>query len=482
MILVRLLLTIFFALVFLINLTVPVRAAVALTPPMGWSTWNLLGCGEGVYDPGPWDENTIKGIADAMVSSGLKDAGYEYINLDDCWGELDQDERGPSTPLKYDTQKFPSGIKDLADDIHAKGLKLGIYTSFSTRTCQWRWGSLDHEQQDIDTFASWGIDYLKVDYCKDLDDNLDTRIPELVARYRTAINSRPIVLSIAPHQGDAWTWAPPLVNLWRFDTFEDIKNEWDSVLSLLDNPDLHHPGVVGPGHFADADMLEVGVDPVAMPPGMTDAEYRSHFSLWAILASPLIMGNDLRAMSTATKNILSNTEIIAVNQDAAGREGVRIKQSGETEIWLKSLANPNEKAIILFNRGSSAQNISVTWTDISLPAGKASVRDLWAHVDRGEFTNSYSANVERHGVVMLKITSGTYVSPTPTPVSPTPTPKPGDISGDKRVDTTDLMLILKNWLGNGACVLNSQTLNCDLNGDAKINSLDAAIVLINFLK
>lgn len=448
---------------------------VALTPPMGWSTWNLLGCGDGISEGILWDENTIKSIADAMITSGLKDVGYEYINLDDCWGQLDQAERRVSDSLKYDTKKFPSGINSLADYIHSKGLKLGLYTSFSTRTCQWRWGSLDHEQQDIDTFASWGVDYLKVDYCKDLTNNLDTRIPELVQRYRSAIdtNGRPMVLSIAPHQPSTWAWAPSLVNLWRFDSLSDIKNSWPSILSILDNPDLHHPEVVSPGHWADPDMLEVGVDPVIMPPGMTETEYRSHFSLWSILAAPLILGNDIRNMSVAVKSILINPEVIAINQDQKGKQGIRIKQSGSAEIWLKDLQNSNTKAVVLFNRGASSQNITVNWSDISLPAGTNKVRDLWAQQDKGLFTNSFTANVSSHGVVMIKVGEEPATTLTPTP---TPCNQVSDINRDCQTNAADLLLVLRSWLGTGSC----SGFNCNLNADNKVNGLDAGLVVANF--
>ena len=381
---------------------------VAATPPMGWSTWNTFHCGDRYSDPPDnWDENTIKAMADIMVASGLKDAGYQYINIDDCWENINQKvaNRGVNDPLTADPKKFPSGIKAVADYVHSKGLKLGIYTSYSTRTCQWRWGSFNHEEQDVLTFASWGIDYLKVDHCLDNVNDLTTTLPSLTQKYRQAIDNHKLsmVLSIAPHQTGVWQWAPSLVNLWRVDNTLDITNDWNTMLRIFDLPDLHHPEVVGPGHFADPDMLEVGVAPTQNEPGMTTEEYKSHFSLWAILAAPLIMGNDIRYMTAEIKAILTNPEVIAVNQDPSGRQGTLIKTSGSTQIWAKSLQNPRTKAVLLFNRGSSAQNIIVNWTDIGLVSGSASVRDLWTRTDRGTFSNSFTSSVSPHGVVMITI-------------------------------------------------------------------------------
>jgi alpha-galactosidase len=355
---------------------------LARTPPMGWNSWNKFACNV--------SEHLIKEIADAMVATGMKKAGYQYVNIDDCW-QVSRDSAGN---IVADPVRFPGGMKALADYVHAKGLKLGIYTDAGTMTCEKRPGSLDHELQDAKTYAAWGVDYVKIDWCH--TEGLDPQ--RQYAKFRDALAQcgRPIVFSICNWgRNQPWTWGPATGNLWR--TTGDIQDNWASVLKILDNPSQQHAEAAGPGGWNDPDMLEVGNGK------MTDDEYRSHFSLWAIMAAPLIAGNDLRSMSQATKDILMNAEVIAIDQDAAGKQGTRIRAEGGSEVWAKPLKQKGAVAVLLFNRGEAGADISAGWGEVGLPSGKAKVRDLWAHTDRGVYTDSFKANVPPHGVVMLKV-------------------------------------------------------------------------------
>jgi len=367
---------------------------IAATPPMGWNSWNAFGC-NGL------NETVVKSMADAFVTTGMKDAGYQYVNLDDCW----MDGRDSSGKLKPSASKFPSGIAALADYIHGKGLKIGIYETPNTKTCAGLYGgytggvgSVGHETTDAQTFASWGIDYLKYDKCQ------GQLSAFAVMRDALKATGRPIVYSINP--GDQGPYCTPtncsidlvkIANLWRIEF--DISADWASVTRLIDANKPEYVGA-GPGHWNDPDMLEVGN-------GLNDTEGRAHFSMWAIMASPLITGNDLTKMSATTKAILTNHEVIAVNQDPLGQQGrVVATPSANLEVWSKELTGTNTRAVALFNRGTSSANITVQWSQIGLPAGAASVRDLWAGMDVGPATNSYTAmNVASHSVVMLKIVS-----------------------------------------------------------------------------
>jgi len=363
---------------------VAVDNGLAKTPPMGWNSWNKFACNV--------SEQLIKEIADAMVSSGMKKAGYQYVNIDDCW----QVSRDSSGRIVADPVRFPTGIKALADYVHSKGLKLGIYTDAGTMTCEKRPGSLDHEAQDARTYAEWGIDYVKIDWCH--TEGLEPQKQYEKFRNALATCGRPIVFSICNWgRNQPWKWGPATGNLWR--TTGDIEDKWASVLKILDNPSQQHPESAGPGAWNDPDMLEVGNGK------MGDVEYRAHFSLWAIMAAPLIAGNDLRTMSQATKDILMNSEVIAVDQDAAGKQGRKVHADGGLEVWAKPLKQKDAAAVALFNRSEAAADITCTWSDVGLPAGKAKVRDLWAHADRGAFADSFKASVPSHGVVMLKVVS-----------------------------------------------------------------------------
>ena len=362
---------------------------LASTPPMGWNSWNKFGCNV--------NEEMIRKMADAMVSSGMKDAGYQYVVIDDCW----QVERDASGNIVADVKHFPAGIKALADYVHSRGLKFGIYSDAGSMTCAKRPGSLGHEYQDALQYAAWGVDYLKYDWC-------NTTTQDAQAAYaliRNALNAtgRPIVLSIC-EWGTAkpWLWGAKVGgNLWR--TTGDISDVWQGkdkhrlgVVDILDMQDGLQ-SYAGPGHWNDPDMLEVGNG------GMTTDEYRAHFSLWSILAAPLLAGNDLRDMKSEIHDILTNKEVIAVNQDPMGRQGRRVKKDGDLEVWAKQMQD-GSRSVVLLNRDSSEKEIAVSWEDIGYPAHlSASVRDLWRAKDLGQFKGRFSASVDSHSVVMIRI-------------------------------------------------------------------------------
>jgi alpha-galactosidase len=361
---------------------------VARTPPMGWNSWNKFGCNV--------SENLIKGMADAMVSSGMKDAGYQYVVIDDCW-QVSRDANGN---IMADPQRFPSGIKALADYVHSKGLRFGLYSDAGAKTCAGRPGSQGHEYQDAAQYAAWGADYLKYDWCNVGTTNSQAAYTLMSEALKAT--GRPIVFSMC-EWGTAkpWLWAKDVGNLWR--TTGDIYDCWDCKREyehgFLTNLDLQVglESFAGPGHWNDPDMLEVGNG------GMTATEYRSHFSLWCLLAAPLIAGNDLRTMTPEIHDILTNSEVLAVNQDPLGREGARVWKDGELEVWSKQMKD-GSRAAVLFNRSEAAANVTVNWEDIGYPAHlPALVRDLWAKKDLGKFVGNYSAQVPSHGVVVVKV-------------------------------------------------------------------------------
>jgi alpha-galactosidase len=370
--------------------------AIAARPPMGWNSWNTFQCN--------LSETLIKGIADAMVSSGMQAAGYQYVNLDDCW----MDGRDSTGKLQWNASKFPSGIPALAAYVHGKGLKLGIYETPNTETCVGIYGgispsvavgSLGHETQDAATFASWGVDFLKYDLCQGQRAGFTTMRDALQA------TGRPIVFSINPGNGQNDLCPPDkcslnlvsIANMWRIGF--DINASWSSVMSLVDQ-DAALYSYAGPGHWNDPDMLEVGH-------GLSADEDRSHFSMWAMLAAPLLAGNDIRSMSGATQTVLTNSEIVAVDQDPLGSQGRLVATPATNlQVWAKTLAGTNTRAVALLNRTGASTSITVAWSALGLPAGPASVRDLWLHSDQGMFSGSYTVKaVPSHGVAVLKIVS-----------------------------------------------------------------------------
>jgi alpha-galactosidase len=364
---------------------------MAKTPPMGWNSWNKFAC-KGI------NEKVVRETADEMASNGMKDAGYQYVVIDDCW----QTGRDAQGNIVADVERFPSGIKALADYVHSKGLKFGIYTDAGTMTCAKRPGSIGHEYQDAQQYANWGVDYLKEDWCNTLPGQSSESSYTLM-REALKATGRPIVFSICEWGSTKpWLWAGSIGNMWR--STGDIQDCWDckkawggnGVVQILDQLDPIY-SYAGPGHWNDPDMLEVGNG------GMNKEEYRAHFSMWAVLAAPLLAGNDIANMSADTKEILLNKEVIAVDQDAMGIQGHRVKKTGDLEVWSKQLADGG-RAVALLNRSDKPATISAEWSDIGYPAGvSAEVRDLWAKKDVGRKSGSYSAEVPSHGVVMVKV-------------------------------------------------------------------------------
>ena len=362
---------------------------LAKTPPMGWNSWNKFGCNV--------SEDLIRQAADALVSTGMKDAGYQYIVIDDCW-QVSRDNEGNIVP---DAQRFPSGVKKLADYIHSKGLKFGIYSDAGTGTCQNRPGSRGYEFQDARQYAAWGVDYLKYDWCNHSTQN--SQASYAIMRDALVKSGRPIVFSLCEWGStQPWLWAKDIGNLWR--TTGDIVPKWstqkkDDFLGVVEILDLQDglQTYAGPGHWNDPDMLEVG------NPGMSPTEYRSHFVMWCILAAPLMAGNDIMHMTDDTRAILTNKEMIAIDQDALGIQGHRVRKDGDLEIWSKQLSD-GSRAVALLNRGAGEQKMTANWTDIGYPESlSAQVRDIWNHKDLGKKSGSFSADVPSHGVVVIKV-------------------------------------------------------------------------------
>ena len=354
---------------------------LARTPPMGWNSWNKFA--------GRVDDATVRSIADAMASNGMKQAGYRYINIDDTW-EAGRDAQGNIQTNK----KFPD-MKALADYVHRKGLKLGIYSSPGPNTCAGYEGSYAHEEQDARTYAAWGIDYLKYDWCGASTLYTDEEMPAIYQKMGDALRAskRPIVYSLCQYgRLDVWKWGADVGgNLWR--TTGDIRDSWDSMTRIgFGQNDLAPWGK--PGHWNDPDMLEIGNG------GMRVDEYKTHMSLWAILAAPLLAGNDLRNMDPAILNILTNREVIAVDQDKDGKQGTRVWKSGEQEIWSRPLSG-GARAIAVFNRATGLAKVTVRWGELEM-SGKH-LRDLWLHQDIAWPGPEYELTVPGHGVVMLRL-------------------------------------------------------------------------------
>ncbi len=392
---------------FLLLLMTPVigftqKFDLAKTPPMGWNSWNTFAC--------DINEELIRNTADAMVSSGMKDAGYIYINIDDCW----HGERDSQGFIHEDAKRFPSGMKALADYVHSKGLKIGIYSDAGSQTCGGRPGSRGHEYQDAISYAGWGIDYLKYDWCNTGELNA----AEAYKTMRDAIFAagRPVVFSIC-EWGDnkPWTWAKDVGHLWR--TTGDIHNCWDcvmgygtwskfGVLPIIDKQaDLRK--YAGPGHWNDPDMLEVGN-------GMSYTEDRAHFSLWCMLAAPLIAGNDIRNMSKETLEILTNREAIAIDQDELGVQCFKMFDKGDFEVYAKPLSN-NELALCFLNRGETPCTINYDWKNYPVYDGVSGknydfakteyrMRDCWLKKDAGTTAVPLKTILQPHDVILMRLT------------------------------------------------------------------------------
>jgi len=372
-----------------------IAPTLAKTPPMGWNSWN--------HFARRVTEQDVKNAADALVSSGMRDAGYIYVNIDDTW----EGKRDASGMLNAN-EKFPD-MKGLGDYLHARGLKFGIYSSPGPLTCARFAGSYGHEQQDADLYASWGVDYLKYDLCSygilmdaaatdhpDQPNIANQMMHDAYVKMRRALDhtGRPIILSLCQYgQDDVWKWGATVGgNLWR--TTGDINDTYDRMATIGFGQAGLAP-YAAPGHWNDPDMLEVGNG------HMTVDEYRTHMSLWAILAAPLLAGNDLSQMTAETKSLLMNKDVIAIDQDALGKQGDRVQKSDEQETWTRQLSG-GAVAVGFFNRSTSAVPLQLSLSDIGLKPARE-IRDVWGGAHISPKKDGVTANVPAHGVVLLII-------------------------------------------------------------------------------
>jgi alpha-galactosidase len=369
------------------------QGMVAATPPMGWNSWN--------HFAGRVTDADVRSAADMLVLTGMRDAGYIYVNVDDTW-EGKRDSQG----VLHTNERFPD-MKALGDYIHSKGLKFGIYSSPGAKTCGGYEGSLGHEEQDAKMYAGWGVDYLKYDLCSFQDnmrkvraehpDEPDAANNLMIGAYRKMgdalkATGRPILYSLCQYGVDQpWKWGPGVgAQMWR--TTDDIDDSYGRMITI----GFSQAGLskyAGPGHWNDPDMLEIGNGK------MTEDEYRTHMSLWVLLAAPLIAGNDLSKMTEADKNLLMNKEAIAIDQDALGKQGDRLYQSGDFDVWTKPLSN-GRVAVGLFNRSWDNRDVSVDLAEIGFRSG-ASLRDVWRQKDLGRHSGVFTDTIPRHGVTVL---------------------------------------------------------------------------------
>ena len=371
------------------------QAAVAQTPPMGWNSWN--------YFATKVDDKGVRAAADQIVASGMKDAGYIYVNIDDSW-EAERDANG----VLHTNAKFPD-MKALADYVHSKGLKIGIYSGPGTKTCGGYAASLGHEEQDARMYAEWGIDYLKYDLCSFIPDVMQKQAPndkaaqmrlmhEAYEKMGKALKAtgRPIVYSFCQYGWDAvWEWGPALgANSWR--TTGDITPRWDRIYAILEQQ-AGLERYAGPGHWNDPDMLEVGNGKLTL------AENRAHFSMWAMLASPLLAGNDLTNMKPEVKAVLTNSDVIALDQDSLGKQASRIYSEGEVEVWTKPLSG-GALAVAVLNVGDNRYSTHPFHLDLAKLGlhGTQQARDLWSGNDV-ELTEDMPLELASHDVLLVRI-------------------------------------------------------------------------------
>jgi alpha-galactosidase len=370
------------------------------TPPMGFNTWNTFASNI--------DEFMVKEIADTMVKNGMRDAGYNYIVLDDTWSAMERDAQGN---LQAHPQKFPSGMKALGDYLHARGFKFGIYNCAGTKTCAGYPGGWGHEFQDALKYAEWGVDYLKYDWC-----NSGTADPkDAYIRMRDALYAakRPVVFSICEWgHSKPWEWAKDVGHLWRttgdimdcYDCKQRWENGWKVILDLqfsqVQPADGQGNGIgqyAGPGHWNDPDMLEVGNE------GLTFAESRAHFSLWGILAAPLIAGNDVRKMTPEITALLIDKEAIAINQDKLGKQGWRFRADPSHEIWVRELSG-GDWAVALLNTSATEADLEIDFSHgWWFVGGECSVRDIWDKKDVGTTKQVFKKKLASHDVAYLRL-------------------------------------------------------------------------------
>jgi alpha-galactosidase len=369
------------------------QGIVAATPPMGWNSWN--------HFAGRVTDADVRSAADTMVLTGMRDAGYIYVNVDDTW-EGKRDAQG----VLHTNERFPD-MKALGDYIHSKGLKFGIYSSPGAKTCGGFEGSLGHEEQDAKMYAGWGVDYLKYDLCSFQDNMREVRAEHpdepgaakdlMIAAYRKMgdalkATGRPFLYSLCQYGVDQpWKWGLEVgAQMWR--TTDDIDDSYGRMITI----GFSQAGLskyAGPGHWNDPDMLEIGNGK------MTEDEYRTHMSLWVLLAAPLIAGNDLSKMTEADKNLLMNKEAIAIDQDALGKQGDRLYQSGDFDVWTKPLSD-GRVAVGLFNRSWDNRDVSVDLAEIGFRNG-ARLRDVWKQKDLGRHSGVFTDTIPKHGVTLL---------------------------------------------------------------------------------
>ncbi|HWA78061.1 MAG TPA: glycoside hydrolase family 27 protein [Polyangiaceae bacterium] len=373
-------------------------------PPMGWASWNSFAA--------KINYNVIKQQADAMVSSGLKAAGYQYVNIDEGWW---QGKRDGSGNFVIDTAEWPGNMQAIADYIHSLGLKAGIYTDAGKDGCGYYYptgrpaapgsGSEGHYDQDFLQFSKWGFDFVKVDWCGGKMEGLDAKtayqgISDAIKK-ATAQTGRPMVLSVCNWgEQSPWNWAPAISTMWR--TSQDIiyyGEAPDMKRVLLNFDSAQHPTAQTPGHYNDPDMLIVGM------PGFSAAQNRTHMALWAISGAPLLAGNKLDSMSNDTKSVLTNSEVLAINQDPLAKQGVRVADDAGRQVYSRVLSGTGRRAVLLLNRSASAATITVRFADIGLGA-TASVRNVWTATDLGSKTTSYGVSVPPSDSVLLMITEG----------------------------------------------------------------------------
>lgn len=356
---------------------------------MGYNTWNFYHCNI--------DENAVKAVADAMSSNGMKEAGYEYVNIDDCW----MVDRLPDGSIQPDPVRFPSGMKAVADYVHSKGLKFGVYTAQRSRTCQNRSGAYQHEEIDAATYCDWGVDYLKIDLCKGTGWNhANTSWILFQKGFEKCFKEtgRYIVKSVETcrEPTGCGQWIAGVADLWR--TTPDVQATWQSVMANIHSQN-NMASIARPGHFNDPDMLQIG------NVGLSATEQIAHMSLWCIAGAPLLVGTDLVHASRTTLALLSNPEVIAINQDLGldgAIQGVIVSSSNSTEVWRKRLADGRSVGVVLLNLGEEEATVTASWSDIGI-IGHAMVRDLWARRDLREAQGSFAASVPSHGAVFVKI-------------------------------------------------------------------------------
>jgi len=375
------------------NLRIVSGNTIALTPPLGWNSWNCFGCDV--------TEANVRSAADAMVASGLVNHGWTFINIDDCW-EAGRGEDGKILA----NEKFPS-MKSLTDYVHSKGLKIGLYSSPGPKTCAEHEGSYKHEALDAARYAEWGFDYLKYDWCSygglvPRPDHAGLLKPYQVMREALNQVPRDIVFSLCQYgMGNVWEWGAEVGgNCWR--TTGDITDTWSSM-SRIGFGQAGHERYAGPGHWNDPDMLVVGYvgwSAKVRPTRLTPNEQYTHITLWCLLCSPLLIGCDMTKLDDFTLNLLSNDEVLEVSQDPLGRQAARVARNGTTEVWAKNMED-GSKAAGLFNLGEEDAPVTASWSELGL-TGKQTVRDLWRQVDLGRFTGQFQTTVPRHGVVLVR--------------------------------------------------------------------------------